>query len=62
MNYIPKKGERVLISPPNSDNLDGYVYQEYNTIDVDDEYITYGNDGCYPNIDKIKHCLIKQIK
>jgi hypothetical protein len=44
-SYKPKTNERVLISPPNSDNLEGYVYSEYDVLWIDDTFILYGNKG-----------------
>lgn len=59
-NYKPKVGEQVLISPPNSDDSNGYVYQEYEVFWMDDIFILYGNAGYYPNLEKQKHVAIKQ--
>lgn len=60
-SYTPMVGERVLISPPNSDYESGYVYQEYNVLWMNDVFILYGNDGCWPNLNKIEHVHIKSI-
>lgn len=61
-SYKPKVGERVLLSPPHSDNDEGYVYQEYDILWMDDTFILYGNKGKYPNLDKIEHVHIKASK
>lgn len=61
-SYKPKVNERVLISPPNADNLDGWVYQEYNVLWMDDLFILYGNKGHWPNLNKKEHVHIIQLK
>lgn len=61
-SYLPKVNERVLISPPNSDNLEGYVYSTYKVLWIDETFILYGNKGYWPNLHKIEHCHIKKIK
>ena len=60
-NYKCKTGERVLISPPNSDNENGYCFQEYQVLWQNDIFILYGNDGRYPNLHRKEHVKIKQI-
>lgn len=60
-SYKPKVNERVLISPPNTDNLDGYVYGAYNVLWIDETFILYGNKGHWPNLHKIEQCHIKQL-
>ena len=60
-NYIPSIGERVLISPPNCDNIDGYVYDEYEVLWKNDIFILFGNEGKYPNLYKLDHVHIKPL-
>ena len=59
-NYNAKTNEVVLISPPNSDNSTGYVYDEYTVLWQNDIFILYGKDGCWPNLDKKEHVSIKK--
>ncbi len=58
-SYKPQVGERVLLSPPNCDNENGYVYDEYNVLWMNDVFILYGNDGMWPNLHKLEHVHIK---
>jgi len=60
-SYLPKVNERVLISPPNCDNEEGYVYIEFDVLWINETFILYGNKGYYPNLDKIEHCHIKKL-
>lgn len=61
-SYKPKVGERVLISPPNCDNDEGYVYDEYDVLWMNDVFILYGNENFYPNLNKLRHVAIKKLK
>lgn len=61
-SYKPKVNERVLISPPNADNTEGYVYGEYEVLWTDNTFILFGNRGHWPNLHKIEHCHIKKLK
>jgi len=60
-SYQPKVNERVLISSPNADDSNGYVYMEHDVLWIDDTFILYGNKGYWPNLHKIEHCHIKQL-
>lgn len=59
--YRPKIGERCLVSPPNCDDDNGYVFQEYNILWSNDIFVLYGNDGYYPNMDKWEHIIAKPL-
>jgi hypothetical protein len=61
-NYIPKVGEVCLISPPNCDDENGYVYVSFKVLWKDDIFILYGNEGFYPNLNKLEHVSIKELK
>ena len=61
-SYLPKVNERVLISPPNCDTDNGWFYIEYNVLWLDDKFILYGNDGKWPNLNKLEHVHIKIIE
>jgi len=60
-NYQGETSEIVLISPPNSDNEDGYVYGEYQILWQNDLFILYGSENCWPNLNKKEHVHIKQL-
>lgn len=60
-NYIPTIGERVLISGPNCDNENGYVFSEFSVLWINDKFILYGNDNMWPNLQKLEHVKIKQL-
>lgn len=61
-SYSPNIGERALISPPNSDDENGYLYQEYDVLWKDETFILFGNEGFWPNLEKLEHVHIKQLK
>lgn len=50
--YRPRVGERCLISGPNCDDDDGYVFGEFEVLWKDDVFLLYGKDGCWPNLSK----------
>lgn len=60
--YIPKTGERCLISSPNCDDINGYVYCKFKVLWINKDFILYGNEGFYPNLNKLDHVAIKEIK
>lgn len=60
-SYKPKVGESVLISSPNEGNENGYMYTEHKVLWLNDTFILYGIDGCWPNLHKLNHVHIKKI-
>lgn len=60
-SYIPIVGELVLISSPNCDNENGYVYEWFNVLWINDLFILYGRDGLWPVLNKLEHVHIKKI-
>jgi len=60
-SYKPSVGEKVLISGPNVDNTDGYVYDIFEVLWMNDVFILYGMEKCWPNLHKIEHVHIKQL-
>lgn len=60
-SYSPKRGERVLISPPNSGYGFDFEYFEYTVYHIDEDFIVYGNKGYYPNVNRIEHVHIKPL-
>ena len=62
-NYIPKVGERVLISPPQLEDIfNKYVYTEFDILWISDIFVLYGNKECYPNLHKLEHVSIKKLE
>ncbi len=59
-NYQGATGELVLISGPNCDNEQGYVYGEYTILWQDENFILYGSEGNWPNLNKKDHVSIKK--
>ena len=57
--YRPEVGERCLISPPHSDDNDGYCFQEYEILWKNGLFVLYGNEGCWPNLNKWRHIIAK---
>lgn len=60
-SYTPAIGERVLISPPNADNDNGYLYTEFDVLWVNEVFILFGNKDCWPNLEKLEHVHIKSL-
>jgi hypothetical protein len=60
-NYEGSTNEVVLISGPNCDNEQGYVYGEYKILWQDDIFILYGSEGNWPNLNKKEHVKIKKL-
>lgn len=60
-SYKPEINERVLISPPNSDNEEGWCYSQFEVYWLNDTFILYGNENMYPNLNKLEHCHIKRV-
>ncbi len=58
-NYIPKAGEKCLISGPNCDDENGYVYGLFEVLWINGTFILYGNKGFWPNLNKIEHISIR---
>jgi hypothetical protein len=60
-NYEGSTNELVLISGPNCDNEQGYVYGEYTILWQNDIFILYGAENCWPNLNKKEHVKIKRL-
>lgn len=60
-SYVPKVGERVLISSPNQDDDVNYLYTEHEVLWMNETFILYGNEGYWPNLYKREHVHIKQL-
>lgn len=54
-------GKTYLISPPNCDDENGYVYYRFIVLWHDDIFVLYGNKGCWPNLYKKENISIKEI-
>ena len=59
--YRPKAGDRCLVSPPNADNADGYVYFEFDILWCNAMFVVYGKDGCWPVVNKWDHVSVKEL-
>jgi len=60
--YRPDVGETCLISPPHSDDENGYVFQEYKILWKSEVFVLYGVANCYPNLDKWDHVICKPLE
>lgn len=60
--YRPEAGTRCLISGPNCDDENGYMFGEFEVIWGDDTFVLYGNDGFWPNLHKWDHVIAKPLK
>lgn len=59
--YRPSAGTICLISPPNSDDDKGYVFQEYEILWKDKTFVLYRQKNCWPNLEKWEHILAKPL-
>lgn len=59
--YRPEVGERCLISPPNCDDDNGYVFFEFEILWKNEKFVLYGNPGRWPNLNKWDHISVKQL-
>lgn len=57
--YRPDVGEICLISPPHSDDENGYCFQIYEILWKNDVFVLYGKPDCWPNLDKWDHIISK---
>jgi hypothetical protein len=60
--YRPGAGTTCLISPPNCDDDNGYVFGEYEILWSDDTFVVYRIPGCWPNVNKWDHVIAKPLK
>jgi len=56
-----KVNDSYLISGPNCDSDEGYVYTEAKVLWFDDVFILWGVDGCWPNLNKREQVKIKEV-
>jgi hypothetical protein len=59
--YRPPAGTKCLISPPNCDDDDGYVFLEMEILWCDDLFVVYHSHGCWPNVHKWEHIIAKPL-
>jgi len=59
--YRPEAGTVCLISGPNCDNDEGYVFSEFTVLWSNDIFVLYGNEGFWPNLYKWDHVIAKEI-
>jgi hypothetical protein len=57
--YRPEAGSMCLISPPNCDDGNGYVFMEAEVLWTDDTFLIYRKPGCYPCVNKWVHVICK---
>ena len=60
--YRPEVGEEVWISPPGSDDENGYVFQLYEILWFDATFVLYRKNDSWPNLDKWIHIAIEPLK
>lgn len=59
--YIPKIGERCLISGPNCDGENGYVFEEFDVLWGNDVFVLYGSPGYWPVVSKWDYIIAKPL-
>lgn len=60
-NYRPTAGARCLISGPNEDNYDEYVFHEGSVLWCNEVFVLHGDDGKWPVLNKWDHVLMKPL-
>lgn len=60
--YRPVAGTRCLLSGPNEDNEQGYVFGETTILWRNDTFVLYGNAGCWPVLNKWEHVIAKPLE
>lgn len=59
--YRPSAGSVALISGPNCDDENGYLYLEAEILWVDDLFIVYRRPGYWPIVNKWCHIRVKPV-
>lgn len=59
--HRPEVGENCLLSPPNCDDDNGYVYFPSTCIWADETFGIFKNQGKYPEVYKWEHIRCKKI-
>jgi len=57
--YIPEVGEVCRVSGPNCDDDKGYTWTEMTVLWIDDTFVLYRKDGCWPVLNKLDHVLFE---
>lgn len=60
--FRPDVGERCLMSGPNMDDDDGYIFHETEVLWKDDKFVLYGNKGMWPILNKWDHIIAKPLE
>lgn len=50
--YRPQVGEDVWLSPPGSENETGHIFQIYEVLWFDNEFVLYRAPDCWPRLNK----------
>lgn len=59
--YRPPAGTICLVSGPNCDGDQGYVYGKMTILWCDDLFVLYRADDCWPNLNKWAHVRCKPL-
>ena len=59
--YRPAAGTVCLLSGPNCDDGERYVFAEMTILWSNANFVLYGRDGCWPNLNKWDHVLCKPL-
>jgi hypothetical protein len=57
--YRPAPGTTCLISPPNSDDDNGYTFGEFEVLWTNETFIVYRHKDCWPCVNKWDHVICK---
>lgn len=59
--YRPTVGDACLVSGPNEDNDDGYVWSETVLLWSNGLFVLYGREGFWPVLHKWEHVLFRPL-
>jgi hypothetical protein len=58
--FRPEAGTVCLVSGPNCDDENGFVFSEMTILWRNDIFVLYGNEGFYPNLNRWDHVICKK--
>ena len=60
--FRPEVGSTCLLTGPNCDNYNGYVFTTVEILWCDDLFVVYRSPDCWPVVNKWDHVLAKPLE
>jgi hypothetical protein len=60
--YRPDAEVVCMVSGPNCDDDNGFVFTEMTILWRNDVFVLYGTDGCWPNLNRWEHVICRPLK